>query len=88
MDFQIPPPDKIPYGMRAMKTVALADGDFDRTERALMEAAQELFGVKVDIDSLELITPVGVSESDHRSSTSLAALPRHDRDVTGGRERE
>jgi uncharacterized tellurite resistance protein B-like protein len=57
MDFQIPPPDKIPYGMRAMKTVALADGNFDPTERALMEAAQELFGVKVDIDSLELITP-------------------------------
>ena len=57
MDFQIPPPDKVPYGMRAMKTVALADGDFDPTERALMEAAQELFGVEVDIDSLEPITP-------------------------------
>ena len=57
MDFQYPPPDKVPYGMRAMKTVALVDGDFDPTERALMEAAQELFGVKVDIDSLELITP-------------------------------
>ena len=57
MDFQIPPPDKVPFGMRAMKTVALADGEFDATERALMEAAQELFGVSIDIDSLELITP-------------------------------
>ena len=27
MDFQIPPPEKVPYGMRAMKTVALADGE-------------------------------------------------------------
>lgn len=57
MDFQIPPPDKVPYGMRAMKTVALADGDLDPTERALMEAAQKLFGVEIDIDSLEPITP-------------------------------
>ncbi len=57
MDFQIPPPDKIPYGMRAMKTVALADGEFNPTERALMDAAQELFGVEIDVDSLEPITP-------------------------------
>ncbi len=57
MDFQIPPPDKIPFGMRAMKTVALADGEFDPTERALMEAALDLFGAEIDIDSLEPITP-------------------------------
>ncbi len=57
MGLQIPPPDKVPYGMRAMKTVALADGDLDPTERALLEAAQKLFGVPVEIDSLEPITP-------------------------------
>ena len=57
MDFEIPPPEKLPYGMRAMKTIALTDGDFDPTERALMEAAQKLFGVEIDIDALDPITP-------------------------------
>ena len=27
MDLEIPPPEQVPYGMRAMKTVALADGE-------------------------------------------------------------
>jgi uncharacterized tellurite resistance protein B-like protein len=48
--------------MRAMKTVALADGELDPTERALMEAAQELFGVEIDIDVLEPITPKQLAE--------------------------
>jgi len=62
MEFEIPPPDRVPFGMRAMKTVALADGEFDATERALMEAAQKLFGVEVDIDGLDLITPQQLAE--------------------------
>ena len=59
MDFQIPPAEKVPYGLRAMKSVALADGELDATERALMEAAQRLFQVDVDIDIdlLPSITP-------------------------------
>ena len=57
MELQIPPPEKVPYAMRAMKTVALADGELDPTECALMEAAQKLFGVEIDIDPLPSITP-------------------------------
>lgn len=57
MELKIPPPDRVPFGMRAMKTVALADGEFDPTERALMEAAQKLFRVEIDIDTLDPITP-------------------------------
>ena len=57
MDLHIPPPELVPYGMRAMKTAALADGgELDATERALMKAAQKLFGVEVDIDPLSPIT--------------------------------
>ena len=57
MDLQIPPPEKVPFGLRAMKTVAMADGELDETERALMLAAQKLFGVEIDIDPLPPITP-------------------------------
>ena len=57
MELRIPPPEKVPYGMRAMKTVALADGEIDETERALMEAAQDLFQVEIDIDPLTAISP-------------------------------
>ena len=57
MELHIPPPEKVPYAMRAMKTVALIDGELDETERALMESAQKLFGVEIDIDPLLPITP-------------------------------
>ena len=57
MKFQIPPAEVVPFGMRAMKTIALADGELDATERALMTAALTLFGVSLDIDSLAPITP-------------------------------
>ena len=57
MEVRVPPADRVPFGMRAMKTVALADGELDATERAVMEAAQKMFRVDIDIDALEPITP-------------------------------
>lgn len=61
MNFQIPPPELVPFGMRAMKMVGLADGELDATERTLMEAAQELFGVEVDID-IDALKPIKPEE--------------------------
>ena len=54
---QIPPPELVPFGMRALKCVAMADGSFAEPERALLEAAQQLFRVSVDLDALAPITP-------------------------------
>lgn len=54
---QIPPPELVPFGMRALKCVAMADGSFAEPERALLEAAQQLFRVSVDLEALAPITP-------------------------------
>lgn len=52
-----PPPELVPFGLRAMKTVATADGSFSDSERHLLATAQSVFGTDVDVDSLETITP-------------------------------
>ncbi len=57
MQILIPPREKIPFGLRAMKMVASADGSFDGTERELLRAAQSFFGTDHDVDALLPITP-------------------------------
>lgn len=57
MEFVHPPPELVSFGLRALKTVALADGDFGADERRLMAAAQAMFGTNVDVDALEPIEP-------------------------------
>jgi uncharacterized tellurite resistance protein B-like protein len=57
MDLHIPPPELIPYGLRAMKMVAMADGTFGEAERGLLRTMQELVGVKHDLDALRPIEP-------------------------------
>lgn len=57
MELFIPPPEVVPFGLRAMKMVALASGDFAVQERALLDAAQRMFGSDLDLDALPPITP-------------------------------
>jgi hypothetical protein len=57
MELLTPPPELVSYGLRAMKTVALASGGFDTQERALIDAAQRWLGAELDVDALEPITP-------------------------------
>ena len=57
MGLKIPPAELVPYGLRAMKTVAMADGRFEEIERRMMAAAQQALGTALDIDALEPITP-------------------------------
>ncbi len=57
MELLIPPPELVPFGLRAMKMVAMADGTFAAQERALLDAAQRLFGTAHDVDALRPITP-------------------------------
>jgi tellurite resistance protein len=57
MGLKIPPVELAPYGLRAMKTVAMADGRFEELERRMMAAAQQALGTDLDIDVLEPITP-------------------------------
>jgi hypothetical protein len=57
MKLLIPPRELVSYGLRAMKTVALAGGEIAAQERALIDAAQRTFGTTHDVDALEPITP-------------------------------
>lgn len=52
-----PPPELVPFGLRAMKTIATADGTFSDVERNLLATAQSVFGTDVDVDALSTITP-------------------------------
>jgi tellurite resistance protein len=57
MEIHRPPPTLVPFGLRAMKMVAAADGDFADTERNLLGTVQQVFGTEVDIDALAPIEP-------------------------------
>jgi tellurite resistance protein len=57
MELLIPPPEVVPFGLRALKMVAVADGEFGDRERALLMAAQRMFGTDHDVDALAPITP-------------------------------
>lgn len=57
MDIHIPPPELIPYGLRAMKMVAAADGIFGEAERGLLRTVQQVVGSSHDVDALPPIEP-------------------------------
>jgi tellurite resistance protein len=58
MEFQRPSLEIIPFGLRAMKTIAMANGELAQSERNLLETARDMFGSDVDIDALTPIEPV------------------------------
>ena len=57
MELKIPSPEQAYWGLRAMKTVALADGMLDDSERHMMEAIQRIFGTTHELEQLAPITP-------------------------------
>ncbi|MEK6803630.1 MAG: TerB family tellurite resistance protein [Nitrospirota bacterium] len=48
MELKIPTPEQAYWGLRAMKTVALADGTLDDSERQVMAAVQRVFGTRTE----------------------------------------
>lgn len=57
MGLLMPSPDLVPFGLRAMKVVAMADGRFDDRERRVLTAARDALGLDVDVDALPAIEP-------------------------------
>src|SRR5207253_1853472 len=57
MELHMPSPEVIPFGLRAMKMVAMANGRFDKAERDLLAAAQAALGASHDLDALAPIDP-------------------------------
>jgi len=63
MQFQKPPPEVARVGLRGIKMVATADGEFHTLERRLMDAAQKhILGTQFDLDDLEPITPLELAD--------------------------
>lgn len=56
MKLLIPPPELVPFGLRALKTVALSDGELAEREGALLDAAKRMLSSDLDIEALEPIT--------------------------------
>ena len=57
MELHRPPPELVPFGLRAMKMIAAADGVFSDAERGLLATAQSVFGTHHDVDALGPIEP-------------------------------
>lgn len=58
MDLVTPPPQVVPFGLRAMHTIGTVDGGLKPAARAVIAAAQKLIlKSDLDIDSLAPITP-------------------------------
>lgn len=57
MDLKIPTSEQARWGLRAMKTVALADGALNDSERQMLEAVQRVFGTTHEVEGLLPIAP-------------------------------
>ena len=62
MKIVTPTREQAPFALCAMKTVALANGALDRSERQLLELGRRLLGLDIDIDDLPSITPEALAE--------------------------
>lgn len=88
MELRIPTAEQAQWGLRAMKTVALADGALDESERHMLEAVQRVFGTDYRVDGLETITPeelaAGLPDQQIRNQlvNGLVVMSLIDREVT------
>ena len=57
MELKMPTPEQARWGLRAMKTVALADGVLDEAERRMLASVQTILGTDYAVDDLEPILP-------------------------------
>lgn len=57
MELKVPTAEQAYWGLRAMKTVAMADGALDESEQHLLASIQTILGTKHPVEQLERITP-------------------------------
>ena len=63
MELKMPSPEQAYWGLRAMKTVAMADGALDDSERHMMESIQRIFGTTYELEQLASITPAELARA-------------------------
>ena len=57
MELMIPSAEQAYWGLRAMKTVAMADGELDESERHMLASIQAILGTNHPVDQLDPVTP-------------------------------
>lgn len=63
MELKIPNSEQAYWGLRAMKTIAMADGALDASERHMMESIQRIFDTAHEVEQLAPITPVELARA-------------------------
>jgi tellurite resistance protein len=63
VELNIPSPEQVYWGLRAMKTVALADGAFDESELHMLTSIQRVLGTDHPVEQLEPITPADLAQA-------------------------
>jgi tellurite resistance protein len=63
MQLKLPGPEQAYWGLRAMKTVAMADGVLDATERDMLESIQRIFDTTHDLEQLAPIAPMELARA-------------------------
>lgn len=57
MELKMPSPEQAHWGLRAMKTIAMADGALDESELHMLASIQTILGTDHPVEQLEPITP-------------------------------
>lgn len=63
MELKLPSPEQAYWGLRAMKSVALADGELRASEIHLIESMQRVFGTTYQPEQLTAITPADLARA-------------------------
>lgn len=63
MELKMPNHEQAYWGLRAMKTIAMADGVLNESERHMLSSVQKVIGTTYDIEELTPITPLELAQA-------------------------
>src|SRR5690349_19986147 len=63
MELKMPTPEQAHWGLRAMKTIALADGVLDEAERQMLASVQTILGTNHVVEDLAPSTPAQLASA-------------------------
>lgn len=63
MELKLPNHEQAYWGLRAMKTIAMADGVLNESERHMLASVQQIIGTTYEIEGLAPITPLELAQA-------------------------
>ena len=77
MELNMPTAEQAHWGLRAMKTVAMADGTLDDAERQMLASVQTILGTKHPVEDLASVTPEELAAAlTDRQAKAMVAIRR------------